>query len=125
MIIARILAVSITTILAGLAFLHFYWAGGGTWGAAASIPELDGKPTLSPGPLACVVVALLLSTAAALVWACGWPGATTAARAGASGWGWLRRVGTAFVGLVLLARAVGDFRMIGFSKRVKGTRFAE
>jgi hypothetical protein len=34
------------------------------------------------------------------------------------------RVGTFGVGAVLAARAVGDFRLVGLFKRVRGTRFA-
>ena len=37
---------------------------------------------------------------------------------------WLGVVGPIGVGVVLLARAVGDFRYVGFFKRVRGSRFA-
>ena len=37
---------------------------------------------------------------------------------------WLGTVGPAAVGIVLLARAVGDFRYVGFFKRIHGTGFA-
>ena len=37
---------------------------------------------------------------------------------------WLGVAGPIAVGVVLLARAVGDFRYVGFFKRVRGSRFA-
>jgi hypothetical protein len=111
------IAAAVATILGALSALHLYWAAGGAWGAAASVPEANGKPAFTPGPLACVVVAVLLATAAALVLA--------TARGAVLGLPWVARLGTAVVSLVFLARAVGDFKMIGFSKRVGGTRFAE
>lgn len=37
---------------------------------------------------------------------------------------WLFTAGSATVGVVLVARAIGDFRYVGFFKRVRGSRFA-
>ena len=38
--------------------------------------------------------------------------------------GWMVALGAPVVAVVLLVRAIGDFRYIGFFKRVRGTRFA-
>ncbi len=114
--VTGMIGTTVATILAALAALHVYWAAGGKWGAATSVPEVSGQPAFRPGPLACLAVALLLATAAGLVLA--------TVKGAVIGWPWLPRMGTATVGLVLLLRAVGDFGLVGFAKRVKGTRFA-
>jgi hypothetical protein len=106
-------------VLAGIAALHFYWAAGGTTGASAAIPERGGRPAFSPAPQATALVALAFLAASAIV----------LARIGA--WGpasgspsWVR-LGTWCIGGAFLLRAIGDFRLVGFFKRVRGTRFAD
>jgi hypothetical protein len=102
-------------VLALLSALHVYWGAGGKTAFVAAIPTVGGKPQLHPGPLACFVVAALLATAALLVFA--QSHAALLPR-------FVARWGTAGVGAVFLLRAVGDFRLIGFFKHVRGTRFA-
>jgi len=106
------------SVLVLLAGMHVLWAFGWQFGSKSVVPEVDGKPAFVPGRLACLAVAALLATAAAL-------GAL------ASGWfhiaplpSWLWRVGTGGVSLVFVLRAIGDFRLVGMFKRVRGTRFA-
>ena len=38
---------------------------------------------------------------------------------------WMARVGIWVIALTFAARAVGEFRYVGFFKRVRGTRFAQ
>ncbi len=80
----------------------------------AVIPTVDGRPTLEPSTTATLAVAFLLALSALIL------------VAAVSGWTptWLFRLGAAGIGLVLLARAVGDFRTVGFFKRVRDTDFA-
>jgi hypothetical protein len=97
--------------------LHVYWAAGGTWGATAAVPAREGKPLFRPGRAATVLVAILLFLGAALL----------AARLGVFGRpkpGWLLGAGAWTLAGVFLARAIGDFRWVGFFKRHTGTRFA-
>jgi len=104
-------------ILLLLALLHLYWLGGGHAGLAAAIPERDGRPLFAPSALATASVAAALAGGAVLVSALA---------------GWLAlplpsglRVALGYgLALVFLARAIGDFRWVGFFKRVRGTRFA-
>jgi hypothetical protein len=100
-----------------LAALHLYWLAGGRKGGAAVIPEVDGKPAFRPGPGATLLVAVALAAAAWLVFAQGGlvPGLLPAS---------VLRAGTLVLGILFLLRAVGDFRRVGFSKKVRGTRFA-
>src|SRR4051812_48774314 len=105
--------IGVPVVLAVLAGVHVYWAVGGRWGAVAAVPERAGEPLFRPGPAACLVVATLLVIASALI----------ASKAFGV---WLPRgwstVGTFGVALVFAGRAVGDFRWVGFFKRVRDTR---
>ena len=108
----------VATVLCLLSALHVYWALGGRGSFAAAIPEVSGRRALTPGPFMTLGVALALLLAALIV----------ATRVGL----WnapplptlLARWGTWTVAAVFLARAIGDFRLFGFAKRVRGTRFA-
>ena len=104
-------------MFAALSALHVYWAVGGRRGLGAVIPTVDGRRTLNPSPLATIVVAVALALAAAITF-----GATGMLAAVAPAW--LIRCGLVVLTVVFGARAVGDLRLIGFTKRVKGTRFA-
>ena len=111
------LAVGIALVLAALAALHFYWAIRGTAGGDAAVPELNGSPLFRPGRISTLAVGLALLTAGLIVLERGGAGPAFLPPA-------LARWGTGLVALVFLARAMGEFRYVGFFKRVRGTRFA-
>jgi Protein of unknown function (DUF3995) len=112
-----LLAGVISGIFLLLAAVHLYWAFGGQRGARDAVPEYDGKPLFRPRPGGTLVVAALLICAAAIV--------LSRARAGASLLSPLvRRWGAWGVAAVLILRAVGEFRFVGFFKRYRQTRFA-
>ncbi|HZS05293.1 MAG TPA: DUF3995 domain-containing protein [Blastocatellia bacterium] len=104
-------------IFAALSVLHIYWALGGRWGSGAAIPAIDDKRAFNPSPGATLAVAAALLVAML----------TIIGRLGL--WGtslpkWIFSLGTWGITLVFLLRAVGDFRLVGFFKRVRGTDFA-
>jgi Protein of unknown function (DUF3995) len=102
-------------VLASLGALHVSWARGGTWGSAAVIPTTsEGRPLFSPSPRATYAVGAALAAASGLY--CG----TAAGRRPS----WVFRIGTFGAAIVLLARAVGDGRRVGFTKRIRDTPFA-
>ena len=112
----NVLATCVATVFAALAVLHLWWARGLSIGASA-VPEVDGRPLFRPGPVGCIAVAALLA----------WSGWIVLERAGLLGPhmpGWMVRAGAWVIALVLLARAIGEFRYVGFFKRVTGTAFA-
>jgi hypothetical protein len=111
------LAIVTTLVLASLSLLHVYWALGGRWGMASVIPTQSGRRAFTPSPGMTVLVAVALAVAAALTF-----GATGALRTIAPSW--FVRAGLGVLAGVFLLRAVGDFRVIGFSKRVRDTAFA-
>jgi hypothetical protein len=123
------LAFSISAVFVLLGLLHVYWALGGRLGLEAALPQLPVPPELrqhgeplqrkafTPSPAATLAVAAaLLGVALAVALRGGLLSAPVQHVA-------LRLVLGA-VALALFARAVGDFRLVGFFKRVKGSAFA-
>jgi hypothetical protein len=111
-------AIPLIAILGGLLLLHAYWALGGRWGSAYTVPTISGRRSFNPSPLATWVVCGLLGLAVVIVM-------------GKSGWispgpfAVLFDVGVWGLGLAFAMRAVGDLRTFGFFKIVKGTPFAD
>lgn len=113
----QIAAVAVAVVLAVLSVLHVYWGVRGEFGRSAAIPEVDGRPLFVPTRAACFAVAALLAVAVGLLLI----GGRYLPHLGPR---WLGTVGPLAVGVVLVARAVGDFKYVGFFKRVHGSRFA-
>ena len=106
------------TVLLFLAMLHVYWAIRGNTGSSPAIPSVDGKPLFVPSRAATVAVAVALGIAALLL--LGTIGVLGAGIVPHN----VYRVGTSAVATVFLLRAIGEFRYVGFFKRVHGTPFA-
>jgi hypothetical protein len=104
-------------VIALLGALHAYWAFGGRFGRGMVIPERNGVPLLRPGPWTTLFVGILLwAGSACLLARLGLlRGSLPSSIVAASVW---------FMALVFLLRSVGDFRYVGFSKRVVQSRFA-
>ena len=117
MAVTAIIAGVLIAVFAGLSLIHIYWLFGGRVGKLAAIPEIDGKPIFEPSAAATLVVAIGLALCAVVI-------------AGTAGilvlpvshtvLAWLTRA----LAVVLLLRAVGDFRLVGFFKRIRHTHFA-
>ena len=100
------LAAIIAAVFAFLGLLHFYWALAGVGDANhAAIPQINGVPVFKPSKAATAGVGVLLLVTAAIV---------------------LMRVDLLVAGAaaVMVLRAIGDFRLVGFFKRVRDSRFA-
>ena len=100
-----------------IALCHFYMAFAPRSGSTGAVPSLGGKPVFVPSRNATVGVGIVLLLFAGLV----------AATAGMVPVGlplaalsWLSYA----LALGLCARAVGEFKYLGFFKRVRGSRFA-
>ena len=110
---------SITQFLNTLIFLiisgfHFYWAFGGKFGIQAVVPEISGIAVFKPSVLATVFVALAMLVGAWLSW-------TSALKVGDL----ILIYGNLAIGIVMLVRAVGDLKYVGFFKKIEGTIFAQ
>jgi len=112
------LAVAVCLVFAVLALWHFYMALAPAAGLSSAVPSVRGKPLFVPSAGATAAVGIALASCAALV----------AATAGLLPLG-LPRLALVWLcyglALGLLARAVGEFRYVGFFKRVRDSRFAK
>jgi len=103
-------------VFVGLALWHFYMAAV-PGSSAGAVPSVEGKRLFTPTRQATVAVGVVLLVCAALV----------AATAGMISVG-LPPIALSWLSYALaaglLARAVGEFKYVGFFKRVRGTKFA-
>ena len=101
--------------------VHLYWNFGGKWGLDVSVPEHKGTRAFQPGQMATLIVAVLFGGMALFfLYKIGHlsmidPFIPL----------WLSEYGLWLLAGIFLLRAIGDFHYIGFTKRVRSTRFAE
>ena len=112
-----IVASALALVFALLGALHVFWALGGRLGFGSAVPEVDGQRAFTPTPAATFAVALALFVASGLVLG---KAGVFGSLAPASLFKWP----VLALGVVFLARAVGEFRLVGVFKRVRGTSFA-
>lgn len=112
------MAITVAVILSALCLLHIGWGFTGVSGRSIALPEVDGKPAFQPSRLACFAVAAALGLACLLVLAQGGVVPPLVSPR-------VTRLGTFGVGAAFVLRALGDFRFVGFFKRVRGTPFAK
>jgi hypothetical protein len=107
----------LAAVLVALSALHVFWAFGGRLATGTAIPEVEGRPAFRPSPAATLVVAAGLLLAAGIALSRGevlWPSLPGSP----AHWGAI-----AF-GVVFVLRAIGEFRLVGFFKKVRDTPFA-
>lgn len=111
------IALIVSFAFIGLALWHFYMAAMPSSGESGAVPSVAGKPLFVPSARATASVGVVLLLFSGLV-------------AGTAGIFPLRIPRLVLTGLSyalaagLLARAVGDFKYVGFFKRARGSRFA-
>jgi hypothetical protein len=108
---------SLIAAFGSLSLVHIYWLFGGRAGRLAAIPEIDGQPMFQPSVLATLVVAIGLALCAIVI--AGTAGMVTLPLS-QTVLAWMTRA----LAVILLLRAIGDFRLVGFFKRIRHTRFA-
>lgn len=113
-----ILIIINTIIFLLLSILHFYWAfGGKLWYADVLPTNTSGLKKLNPGMIAGFVVAFgLLFFAIIMVGNHGLFDNYIKVK--------YFRYGTLIIAAIFLLRAIGDFKYIGFFKKIKRTKFA-
>ncbi len=114
----NIISILLTIIFLFLAGIHLYWGVGGNWGSKAVIPtNYNGDQVLNPGLKECIVVMLGFLLATFLLWEkTGWLPSILPEK-------WTR-YGIIVMIVVFFIRSIGDFRYVGFFKKIKGTPFA-
>ncbi|MGH0682254.1 DUF3995 domain-containing protein [Bacillus mycoides] len=102
-----------------ISFLHIYWAFGGRWGSAAVIPVKEGehKPAFTPRIWGTLFVAILILLASVIIVV--QVGYLQGFEANS-----LSKIGSIVCALVFIVRAIGDFKFVGFFKKIKHSRFA-
>lgn len=106
-----------TTIFTGLAILHFYWAAGGKKRLESSLPEtIEGKKLFVPGRAFTIAVAVGLLIFAFITISSLLKNTIPEA---------ISVYGNIAIGAIFLLRAIGDFKYVGFFKKVNNTAFAK
>lgn len=102
-----------------ISFLHIYWAFGGRWGSAAVLPVKEGehKPAFTPRIWGTLFVAILILLASVIIVVQG--GYLQGFQANS-----LSKIGSIVCALVFIIRAIGDFKFVGFFKKIKHSQFA-
>jgi hypothetical protein len=106
-------------ILLIVAAVHVYWAAGGKAGKGA-VPAANGRPVIKPSTFGTALVAVALCAMAALLaLRIGWLD-----QPALPGNGVVVQIGTWLMAAVFALRAIGDFRYVGFFKRIRDGAFA-
>jgi hypothetical protein len=112
------LTIVLSSIFLFLSGLHFYWAFGGAWGMGAVIPTKDAEtPPKDPGIIATLIVAIGLLSIAIFIW-------IKALSLAIYLPSWLLMYGFWVLSGLFFVRAMGDFKYVGFFKRINNTPFS-
>jgi len=112
-----ILTSILTIIFLTLAIIHLHWAIGGTWGLNNALPaKASGERLFTPGTAMTLVVALGLLAMAFFYFINPEVGNDK---------NWIFKWGRLIVPSIFLLRSIGDFKYVGFFKKVKTTAFAK
>ena len=101
----------VVIILVSLGVIHFYWAFGGKFLLDSAIPTQDGKKLLNPGVFLTFLVGFMLLGCAFVV---------LEIKSEDNIYIYLNWAIATLFGI----RAIGDFNMVGFFKKIKHTKFA-
>ena len=117
--ITTILSICLLSIFASLGFIHLYWLFGGKWGLEKVIPTKDNQTsTLSIPKFATLIVALVL-----LLF-----GLIYLVKSGLINVqipNLVTKYGYWIIPSVFILRAIGDFKYVGFFKKIKTTPFGK
>ncbi len=106
----------IFTVLGGF---HFYWLFGGIWGLEQAIPTKDNKvSTLSIPKFATLIVGLVLVLFGLIY-------LIKSELINVQVPSWVTNYGYWFIPLIFILRAIGEFKYVGFFKKIKNTEFAK
>jgi len=116
---AQVIAILLFIIFLCLSGIHFYWGLGGKWGGNAALPAKPNNELLfQPGLIACFIVALGLLSFGLLI-------LNKVALITLPLPLWLYKYGIFGLSAIFAFRTIGDFKYIGFTRRVNNTLFAQ
>lgn len=117
--IATILSIILLVIFTSLGLMHFYWIFGGKWGLKNVIPTKSQKDDFNPPPkFATLVVAIVLL----------FFGFTYLIKSGFVDIqvpNWIVNYIYWIIPSIFVLRAIGEFKYVGFFKKVNNTAFAK
>jgi hypothetical protein len=118
-IVTNIITILLSIVFLFLAGIHLYWGIGGKWGSKAVIPtNHNGGRVLKPDLKECLVVTLAFLLATFLLWEKAvWLPLWLPEK-------WVKYGITAMI-VVFFLQSIGDFKYVGFFKKIKGTPFAK
>lgn len=113
----KFLGFALIAVFSALSALHLYWLTGGTRGINAAIPRVEGMPAFTPPDWATALVALAFGgfacLTALLLGIFSNPLPIT-----------IEQFAGYAIAVVFALRAIGDFRLVGFTKRPLRSDFA-
>ncbi len=115
-----IIAIILFLIFLFISSIHIYWAFGGNWGSDAVLPTKDDNNTkvLNPSILPTLIVAFgLLGFGLHILIISGLIAFDIPQ--------WLSNYGLWIIASIFTLRAIGDFKYVGFFKKIKLTKFGE
>jgi hypothetical protein len=114
-----IIGIVLFSIFLFLSMLHIYWGLGGKWAASAAVPTKENnEKIMNPKLFECFVVAFgllafgLFILIKSQILSFDLPN-------------WLMKYGLWFLSIVFIIRAIGEFKYIGFFKKIKTTKFGQ
>ena len=115
----QIISIALTGSFIIIAVLHFFWALGFKFDIRNLVPVVNGEPVFTPGPIGTFIVAVVLFGFAGVSLALGFSNKVPV--------NYLKAIKIAgfAIGIILLVRAIGDFKYAGFFKRIKRSNFAK
>lgn len=115
-----VMTLSAVSLLGLISILHVYWAFGGRLGVGAVIPSKAGeyKPAFVPGKMGTLSVAILILAVCFILLVQGGYMDYFIANT-------ITRTGCIISAFVFFLRAIGDFRYVGFFKKIKHSVFAK
>lgn len=115
----KIISITLAVSFIVIALVHVFWALGFKSDIRKIVPVVNGEPVFTPGPIGTFIVAIVLFCFAGISLALGY-----SSKVPVSYFPFLKSAGIA-IGVILIVRAVGDFKYAGFFKRIKGSNFAK
>lgn len=109
------LALLVSGIMLVVSAWHMYWAAGGQYGLQSAAPKIEGRDNEVIPKFVIFIVALLFFALALLPWGLRHAPAWISGKEHYAGF---------MIALLFVIRAVGDFRYVGFFKRVYNSEFA-
>ncbi|KAA1246641.1 DUF3995 domain-containing protein [Aquimarina sp. RZ0] len=114
-----IVSIILLAIFIALGFIHFYWLFGGKWGLEMVIPTKNNQTNILSIPkFATLIVALVLLLFGLMyLMKSGFINIQVP--------NWVTNYGSWLIPSIFILRAIGDFKYLGFFKKIKKTNFAK